>query len=283
MITAVVTTVHGRSAQLRQQLAGLAAGTRSADQHVIVAVADPEVHAAVDAVPAAGTSRTVLDLPVEPGPPALAAAGNLGAATAIDGGAELLVFLDADCIPGPRLIERYHEAASRPEHRPAVLCGPVTHLPPAGPTGYPLDRLHELADPHPARPAPAPHLVLASADHSLFWSPSFAVTPTTWRRIGGFCESYRGHGGPEVGEGVDFAQCAAAARVPMRWVGGADTFHQHHPASDPPVEHLDDILRNAGIFRDRWGWWPKPDWLRAFEDLGLIGWDQGRPHRLSGV
>jgi GT2 family glycosyltransferase len=279
MNTAVITTVHGRTDHLRNQLAGLAAGTRAADQHVIVAIEDPGVRSAIDTVPATGTSRTVVDLPAERGPLPVAAARNLGAATAIDDGAELLVFLDVDCIPGPRLVERYHEAASRPEHRPALLCGAVTYLPPAGPTGYPLDRLHELADPHPARPAPAPHLVLASADYSLFWSLSFAVTPATWRRIGGFCESYRGYGA----EDTDFAQCAAAARVPMRWVGGADAYHQHHRVSDPPVEHLDDILRNAGIFRDRWGWWPMEGWLRAFEDLGLIGWDQGRPHRLSGV
>jgi len=68
----------------------------------------------------------------------------------------------------------------------------------------------------------------------------------------------------------------------MRWVGGADAFHQYHPVSDPPVEHIDDILRNATLFHQRWGWWPMQGWLRDFENRGLIqrGAD-GQPHRLS--
>jgi hypothetical protein len=40
----------------------------------------------------------------------------------------------------------------------------------------------------------------------------------------------------------------------MRWIGGAHAFHQFHPVSDPPVQHLYDIVRNAEIFHQRWGW-----------------------------
>lgn len=47
--------------------------------------------------------------------------------------------------------------------------------------------------------------------------------------LGGFRESYRGY-------------------------GGEDTFHPYHRVSDPPVEHLDDILRNAEVFHETWGW-----------------------------
>lgn len=39
----------------------------------------------------------------------------------------------------------------------------------------------------------------------------------------------------------------------LTWVGGADAYHQFHPVSDPPVEHPDDILINAGVFHRRWG------------------------------
>ena len=56
----------------------------------------------------------------------------------------------------------------------------------------------------------------------------------------------------------------------MRWVGGAHAFHQFHPTADPPVHHLDHILRNAKIFHQRWGWWPTQGWLAAFEARGLI-------------
>jgi hypothetical protein len=60
----------------------------------------------------------------------------------------------------------------------------------------------------------------------------------------------------------------------MRWVGGAHAFHQFHPVSDPPVEHVHDIVRNAKVFHQRWGWWPMSNWLNAFEQRGLITRDR---------
>jgi N-acetylglucosaminyl-diphospho-decaprenol L-rhamnosyltransferase len=54
-------------------------------------------------------------------------------------------------------------------------------------------------------------------------------------------------------------------------VRDAAAFHQHHAVSSPPVEHVDDILRNAALFHDRWGDWPMTGWLAAFEELGLVG------------
>jgi hypothetical protein len=147
------------------------------------------------------------------------------------------------------MVERYRTAAARPEHHGALLCGPVTYLPPPSPGGYPVV-LDALIDPHPERPSPPDQQIVDSTDYELFWSLSFALSAATWRRIGGFCDQYRGYGG----EDTDFAQTASAAGVPMRWVGGAHAFHQFHPVSDPPVEHLEDIVRNAEIFHRRWGW-----------------------------
>ncbi|OBK28357.1 sugar transferase [Mycobacterium asiaticum] len=260
MKTAVITTVHGRSAHLRRQLDGLGRSTRAPDVHIVVALDDPAV---VDVVAGHGSPALVLDCPVSK-PLPVAMGRNAGAAAALRKSAELLVFLDVDCIPGTELIERYQRAAV--DHAEALLCGPVTYLPPPGPSGYVLSELPARVDPHPARPAPAVGDVVATTDYELFWSLSFAVRAQTWRRIGGFCERYRGYGG----EDTDFAQCAAALQVPMRWVGGADAFHQYHPVSDPPVQHVDDIVRNAGIFFRRWGWWPMQGWLDAFESDGLI-------------
>lgn len=274
MRTAVVTVVHGRAAHLRNQRAALMWGTRSTDLHVVVAIDDPTVR---DTVAEKGSDVVVVDCDAGGGPLPVAKARNIGADTALRGGADLLVFLDVDCLAGTALLQRYHHAAGSQEHAGALLCGPVTYLPPPGPTGYPLDDLAALANPHPARPAPADGDILTADDqHGLFWSLSFAVTSATWQRIGGFCERYRGYGG----EDTDFAQCAAAAGVGMRWVGGAHAFHQHHPVSDPPVEHLNDILLNCTIFHDRWGWWPMSGWLDAFEDRGLIRRDpSGHPVR----
>jgi hypothetical protein len=59
----------------------------------------------------------------------------------------------------------------------------------------------------------------------------------------------------------------------MWWVGGADSYHQHHPSTEPPVEHLEDILRNATIFYQRWGRWPMQGWLDQFRKAGLTHLD----------
>src|SRR5690606_15385383 len=100
----------------------------------------------------------------------------------------------------------------------------------------------------------------------LFWSLSFAMTADTWRHVGGFHEAYTGYGG----EDTDFGRTAAAAGVPMGWCGSARAYHQHHPVSDPPVEHLDDLLRNGALFHDRWGTWPMQGWFEAFERAGRV-------------
>ncbi|MGW0161418.1 glycosyltransferase family 2 protein [Mycobacterium sp. NPDC003323] len=267
MKTAVITTVHGRRAHLRRQRVGLAAGITTPDLHVIVAVDDPDVRSEIDDAPLR-TSIVECDAPGRRLP--IARARNLGAATALDDGAQLLIFLDVDCIPGPTLVRRYHGVAGDPAHTDALLCGPVSYLPPPGPRGYPEEGLDTLASPHPARPSPTSAQILPGTDYTLFWSLSFAVTAPTWQVIGGFCERYEGYGG----EDTDFAQTAAVRNVPLRWVGGAPAFHQYHPVSKPPVEHVEDIVRNARIFHRRWGWWPMDGWLCEFEAMGLIGRDQ---------
>ncbi|SDQ28685.1 glycosyltransferase family 2 protein [Microbacterium sp. cf332] len=194
----------------------------------------------------------------------LAAARNAGARAAEALGARLLVFLDADCVPGPELIERYRSAAA--SHPMAVLCGPVTYL--AAGAGLDPASLRAATAPHAARPAPEPGVVqpAAPADYPLFWSLSFATASDVWRQIGGFDEAYEGYGG----EDTDFAFSLRAGGVPMMWVGGADAYHQYHETSSPPWQHLDDILRNGALFARKWGEWPMTGWLEAFAAGGAI-------------
>lgn len=207
-----------------------------------------------------------------PGPVNLARARNVAGDAAVAAGAELVVFLDADCMPGEDLCSGYARAAEQlPE---AVLAGPVTYLA-ADDRPYDLDRLAEWTRPHGARPNP-PEDELQRAteeEYELFWSLSFAVTAGTWRalrqRFGGFCEDYLGYGG----EDTDFGMNLRACGVPLVWVGGAHAYHQWHPVSTPPVEHLDAILVNAHTFYRRWAFWPMHGWLRTFEDMGLAHFD----------
>ena len=259
----VVTTVRGRHRHLEHQQRSLARGSRRPDSVVVVTMGDDGAGAVVRDSELAGRC-SVVELPGGGDRLPLAGARNLGAATAFEAGASLVVFLDVDCLASHRLLESYERAATR--RRSQLLCGPVAYLPPlpAGATAYAAEEL-AVAEPHPVRPAPPPGELEEADDPRLFWSLSFAVDPVAWREIGGFDESYVGYGG----EDTDFGQRAAAAGVRMWWVGGAMAYHQWHPVSDPPVEHLEDIVRNANVFHSRWGWFPMEGWLAAFEQLGL--------------
>ena len=208
----------------------------------------------------------------------LATARNTGATAAIASGAALIVFLDADCVPGADLLDRYRAAALA--HPDAVLAGPVTYLPP-GSDASDRSALQRATAPHAARPNPPDRTTqMAAADeYPLFWSLSFAMTVATWQRIGGFHEAYEGYGG----EDTDFAFTLRNRGVPLIWVGGAHAYHQYHPTSSPPWQHLDDILRNGARFAQRWGEWPMTGWLRAFAEEGAVKWDGSSWVRSDGV
>lgn len=255
---AVITVAHGRHDHLARQEAGLARMGVRPDVRCVVALEDPAIAAL------AGPGSVVVECASNGGALPIARARNEGARRALDLGAQLLIFLDVDCIPSPTLVADYVDA----HHRvggDALLCGPVTYLQPS-PTGYRLDDLERLTNPHPARPAPPPGTLVPGRDYNLFWSLSFALSASAWTRIGGFSEQYTGYGG----EDTDFAAVAEASGVPLMWVGGAHAYHQHHHVSDPPVEHLADIVANARVFHRRWGRWPMAGWLDAFERAGLI-------------
>ncbi|MGA8208906.1 MAG: galactosyltransferase-related protein [Nocardioidaceae bacterium] len=259
--TVAVTVVRGRHDHLRRQHQFWARSERVPDRLVVVSMGDPAVARVVAAGPLAERTQ-VVELGAGARLP-LARARNLGVAAAVEAGAGLVVLLDVDCLPSSQLLTRYQAAhRGRPD---ALLCGPVCYLdPPSGPDGWTADEL-AAAPPHPARPSPPAGTVLVARDTRLFWSLSFAVSPGTWSRVGGFDEAYEGYGG----EDTDFGQRADAAGVPMCWVGGAVAHHQWHPVSRPPVEHLEDIVRNANLFHLRWGWFPMEGWLTAFADRGL--------------
>lgn len=255
---AVVTVAHRRHDHLCRQRAFLRQVTPGVP-HVVVAMDDPAIASLVHDDPAA----VVLELPRhELGLP-LAAARNAGVERALADGADLVVLLDVDCLPGPALVERYAQVGGQvPED---LLCGPVTYLA-EGVLPDAVGDLADLSDPHPARPAPPPSEIVRGGDHDLFWSLSFAVTASTWRRLGGFHEGYVGYGA----EDTDLGWTARDRGVGLTWVGGAEAFHQWHPVSSPPVEHVVDIVRNARVAHRRWGRWPMTGWLDAFAEAGLV-------------
>lgn len=268
--TAVVTVVSGRHGHLRAQQEALARCRPAPDLVVVVSMGDPSIEELV----ARGPTRDaiVVPMPAAVGALPLARARNLGVRTAMAAGVDVLVLLDVDCLPVPGLVGRYAAAATGPA-RGDLLCGPVAYLPPlpVGATAYDPATL-AAATPHAARPAPGDGEVVRGGDPRLFWSLSFAVHRTTWEQVGGFDEAYEGYGA----EDTDFGQRARRAGVSLTWVGGASAHHQWHAVSDPPVEHLEDVVRNANLFARRWGWFPMEGWLAAFEEEGLAARDGDR-------
>ncbi|WP_392544433.1 glycosyltransferase family 2 protein [Oryzobacter telluris] len=257
---AVVTIARGRHEHLAGQVAGLRRQTRSAEHYVVVSMGDPALADVVAAHAPAEWDVHHAGLPVRDGRLPLAAARNLGAATAIDAGAEHLVFLDVDCVPDRTLVERYAAVltAQPGSGGPVVLCGGVAYESAPGPGPRRLRH-------HPARPALAPDRVEVVDDVTLFWSLSFAVSARDLTSLGGFDEAYVGYGA----EDTDVGQRLRRAGGRLLFVGGAGAVHQYHPTQDPPVQHVADIVTNANTFADRWGWWPMQDWLERFRELGL--------------
>jgi GT2 family glycosyltransferase len=261
--TGVVTIVRDRAAHLDHVLAGLAGQTQPPDAVTIVVMGgeDPEGQVRTRGLP---VTFVHLDVPGDGLP--LAAARNVGAESTE---ADVLVLLDVDCIPGAELVAGYAAALAAED---LLLMGEVRYLGPGATDDDPDEAtLHGRSRPHPARTAPRGDGPVRTDAYELFWSLSFAVRRDTFlTTIGGFDPELDGYGG----EDTDLAFAARAAGVPLAWLPGAVAYHQYHDTYDPPLPHLTSIVRNARTFRDKWGTWPMGGWLRGFDDLGVVRFDE---------
>lgn len=264
MRTALITIVHGRHDHLRRQREWIAALAPQPAMHVVVSMGDPAVEEILTERSSCPTLFVRL-APTEELP--LARARNLGASEAIAAGADALVLLDVDCLPEPSIVGDYLDAFARLAHvdAPSVVCGRVRYVPSGvAAADHRPDRLNELAPDHHLRMVPAGG-ALARGDVRLLWSLNLGLTARDWVRIGGFDEDYVGYGG----EDTDFGQRLAAAGGDMWWTSTAGAFHQYHPVSRPPVQHVEAIVRNANLFASRWGFEPMSGWLEEFRERGL--------------
>lgn len=256
----VLTLVRGRDEHLRNLMRGLARQTLPPAE-LVIAWMQPD---ATPDLPDPGCPVRHLHVAGKPMP--LAAARNRAAEAA---SGETLIFLDVDCIPNAGLVAAYAGAGSE-----SLLLGEVLYLP-DGAVGSDLDfaRLDRLGRVHPAKP-PIPEAGLRREPEAKeLWGLSFALPAAAYRRIGGMDEGFSGYGGEET----DFAVRLAASGVPTHWVAGARAYHQHHPVHVPPLQHFDDILRNAARFHAGHGHWCMEYWLGQFRDAGLIAWDAHAP------
>ncbi|GAB6902384.1 glycosyltransferase family 2 protein [Kineosporia succinea] len=256
---AVVTIVAGRRDHLARQLQGLQRQTRPADELVVVRMDSRDL-----CLPTRPASRvTVIDLP-ERERLHLAAARNLGVRAAASAA---VVLLDVDCIPGSRLVEACADTLQQVD---GLVTGPLRYLAEGQPGGtWTEPQLRAASHQHAARPAPDPGDLVRDDRHELAWTTSLALRRESFERIGGFDERFTGYGG----EDTDFAVRAHGAGLGVWWHGDVVAYHQHHPTQNPPVQHLDDIVRNAALFRGIHGWYPMSGWLEEFARRDLVEFD----------
>lgn len=260
--TTVVTIARGRLDHLQRQAWGLARQHDTGFRWVVVRMGGPDVR---EAARQDGLDPVVVDLPVADGEPLpLAGARNAGIDAA--GACSTVVLLDVDVVPAPDLVGTYVDAVRRTG---GVVGGPVGYLPPDVPvTREGLADLPSQAEPHPARPVPAPGELLAETRWELLWTLSLAAPTALLHRAGGFDERYVGYGG----EDTDFAMRLRQVGATLHWVGGAMGYHQHHDEVGRR-DKVPDVVRNATLFHRTWGWWPMEGWLRELARDGVVEWE----------
>lgn len=254
MSISVLTIVRNRADHLAQLVEGLRRSSQPPAELVIVDMAsDTPIDVGDTAFPVQVTTLATERLP-------LAEARNAAARIAR---CEHLLFLDVDCIPMRDLLGEMDNAL---EQTNALICAEVLYLGPDDARNqWTQEELTLRGEAHPVRCFPS-HGLRAEPNPGLFWSLTFGIRRTQFETLRGFDEAYSGYGG----EDTDFGFRAVAAGIPLMFMGGAGAFHQYHPSPDPPLQHFDDIVRNAQIFKARWGFWPMEGWLKQFEAMGLI-------------
>lgn len=249
----VLTLARGRTAHLMNLVEGLRRSQTPPAELVVIDMNDQPLSLGPCPFP-----TRLVRLPGDRLP--LAAARNLAARVSAG---DKLLFLDADCIPSRGLVGALVSALDEID---ALICPETLYLGPKDARGHWRETdLDAAGKPHAVRPFPRSGRRV-EPNPGLFWSLAFGVRRSTFEALGGFDEAFVGYGG----EDTDLGFAAERAGVPIVLTGEARAFHQHHPSSDPPVEHLADIVRNAETFRSKWGRWPMEGWLAAFEREGLI-------------
>lgn len=222
---AILTVAHRQHAEVLHQIGAIALNTRPPDLHVLVAMADKAL--GLGKLPVTSdrwetticTARTDLRKPLPIG-----AARNMAAATAIEAGCDVLVFLDPLLIPGPRFLAVAVDRACSGRHRSPVLwSGELRRLPPPDGPGQPIQSLEVLA-------AGVPNPQLLPLDYeSVLTDPTSVVGGALVITAEGF-RSTRGFSVDDAGTGdLDsaFAHDILTSGGTLVRFGGAPTYVQH--------------------------------------------------------
>jgi GT2 family glycosyltransferase len=249
----VLTLASGRRPHLQRLIEGLCRSEVAPDELIIVDMGGPAIRYPTTSFPIKVLALRDTHLP-------LARARNLAASEARY---ERLVFLDVDCIPMSALLG---SICSTLETYNVLLCAEIRYLSETAiHETWVEDALLRDSKTHPVRAFPATG-TRVECNPGLFWSLAFGVRQALFQNLGGFDERFTGYGG----EDTDFGFRAHQAGVELLFLGGTGAFHQYHETYEPPLQHFEDIVRNAETFFRIWGVWPMKGWLESFQSMGLI-------------
>lgn len=261
MTVGVCTIVKGRRAHLVNQMKGLARQTHGPNAYSI-AYMQRAAHEDLPALTCEVTTRHVISSPLP-----LAAARNV-AARALD--TDAIIFLDVDCIPSDELVSIYANTVAQTG---ACVMGPTRYLgPEADDTRENFGALWQRATVHPARrdPSKPEGSISVQLPMQELWGLCFSMPRQLFEDVGGFDEAFDGYGGEET----DFARRLADHGASLIYEPAARAVHQWHAVHVPPLQHFDDIVRNARRFRETHGEWCMEYWLGQLADAGYVEWSE---------
>lgn len=231
------------------QIGALARAAVTPDLHVVISMGDRDLTRG--RVPLRHDRWETIVSAMPPGPQRArrVLARDAGARAAVEAGAELLIFLDADALPSLHLVERYAEALARPAgEAPRVLCGGLVDPGPRPAAGYEwslLDRL--VADDLAAtglgagEELPEPHV-------ERFRAASFGLSAADLDRLGGMV-------GPDLAVGdhdLDLASRLREAGGSLAWLAGVAALRRPRSLADLTPEEIQTLVRAANRYEERW-------------------------------
>ncbi|MFV8224324.1 glycosyltransferase family 2 protein [Christiangramia aquimixticola] len=251
----VITIVKGRALHLQNLLQGIEKSSLKPTEVVIVSIdEDPEI-SAFDKLP-----LNVFRINSEDGHLPIGKARNYGAKKANN---DHLIFLDVDCIPSSTFFEQILTQAISSK---TLIMGTPRYLTRELPRNYKADDLDKYSIHHPHRPQISG--LQKTSDYMLFWSLTFYIPKNLFIKLEGFDERYTGYGA----EDTDFALKLKHTPGYSFYLSEACVYHQQHPVYSPPVNKVDEIIKNAEIFYSKWNRWVMENWLKAFAEKDLINW-----------
>lgn len=263
----MITAARKQPDDLLDQVGALARAVVAPDLHVVISMGDRDLTRG--RVPLGHDRWETVVKAMPPGPrgavPVLAR--QTGAEVAIDAGAEILVFLDADCLPSRHLVGRYRDALTTlPDDVPTILCGLLVDPGPRPDAGYVWAELDELVASAPSTTALPAGAVEAEPDLSRFRSASFAVTTEHLRRLGGVV----GRGGRAGDHDLDLASRLRAAGGRLAWLGGVTALRRPRSVEDISGPELATLARAASRYEQRWEQELSMPVLSAAQRTGLL-------------